>query len=104
MKKFTINGKEYVAKEFDFEMVCDFEEMGLEMADMGNKQMSFLRAYFALCANKNKTIASREIQAHIMNGGTLEELIKVMFEQIENSDFFQNAMKQAEETENSSNQ
>ena len=104
MKTFTINGKEYKAKEFDFEMVCDFEEMGLSMADMDNKQMSFVRAYFAICINKNKTIASREIQQHIMNGGTLEELISVMFEQIENSDFFQNAMKQAENADNSSEQ
>ncbi len=32
MNTFTINEKEYKAKPFDFEMVCDLEDMGIEIS------------------------------------------------------------------------
>ena len=49
MKTFTVNGKEYRAKEFDFNLMCDFEDMGISIADMSKKPMAVVRAYFALC-------------------------------------------------------
>ena len=31
MKRFKINGKEYVAKSFDFNLICDLEDMGVSI-------------------------------------------------------------------------
>ena len=36
---FTVNGKTYKAKPFDFNMVCDLEDMGISMQDASNKPM-----------------------------------------------------------------
>lgn len=98
-KTFTINGNKYKAKEFDFELVCDLEDMGLSIDEMGKKPLSATRSYFALCAGLNKSTAAKEIQNHLIAGGTLEELNNVVSEAIENSDFFQAISKTAEETD-----
>lgn len=35
MNTFTINEKEYKARAFDFELVCDLEDMGIEISEIG---------------------------------------------------------------------
>ena len=102
MKKIIVNGKEYVAKEFTFNLVCDLEEMGYDMENMGNKPMSMVRAYFSLCAGVTEEVAGRELENHIVGGGNFSELSDVMNEQLEKSDFFRNIM-QTEEKETQTN-
>ena len=62
MKTFNVNGKEYKARAFDFNLMCDFEDMGISIAEMTNKPMSVIRAYFALCTGKGKEFAGKEME------------------------------------------
>lgn len=93
MKKIIVNGKEYVAKEFTFNLVCDLEDMGYDLEKMGAKPMTITRAYFALCAGITEEVAGREIEAHIVSGGDISVISNVMHEQMENSDFFRSLNK-----------
>lgn len=96
MNIFTVNGKEYKAKAFDFNLVCDLEDMGISLQEAGNKPMSMVRAYFGLCAGKGKEFAGKEMEAHIIGGGTFDDIMNAMSDEMEKSDFFRNLNKKAE--------
>ena len=98
MKTFTINGISYTAKDFDFNLICDLEDMGVPLEKVQEKPLSMVRGYFALCAGKGNNYAGNEIQAHTVNGGNLEEITNVMSEKMEESDFFR-ALSKTEEKE-----
>lgn len=86
---FTINGKKYTAKPFDFNLVCDLEESGVPISDMKKKPTATARAYFALCYDGDKDDAGTEIEQHMIAGGTLTELMQCMMKEMNASDFFQ---------------
>lgn len=94
---FTINGKRYTAKPFDFNTVCDLEDNGVSLAEMSKKPMSMARAYFALCYNGSKESAGKEIQEHIKAGGDFNDLYTVMGDEMNDSDFFQALNKKQDE-------
>lgn len=96
MRKITINGKNYNAKPFDFNLVCDLEDLGIAIADLGIKPMVTLRAYVALCMGKDLAVAGKEIEKHLAKGGNFDEAIKVMSEEMEASDFFRTLGKEQE--------
>lgn len=96
MNIFTINGKEYRAKAFDFNLICDLEDMGISLQEAGDKPMSMVRAYFGLCAGGGKEFAGKEMEAHIIGGGTFEGIMNAMSDEMEKSDFFRNLNKAAE--------
>ena len=98
MRTFTINGKRYNAKPFDFNTVCDLEDNGVALIEMQKKPMSMARAYFALCFNGSKEDAGKEIEAHVKAGGNFNDLYSVMGDEMNDSDFFQ-ALKKAEDEE-----
>lgn len=99
-KQFTINNKKYNVLPFSFNTMCDLEDMGTPLQMAGKAPTSTLRAYFALCAGIDKDEAGYEIQQHILNGGTLEELSDVFGDELDKSDFFQ-ALNENEETKTS---
>jgi len=39
MKTFTVYGKEYPTKDFDFNMVCDLENQNVSLKEAGKKSM-----------------------------------------------------------------
>lgn len=88
MKTITINGKSYNAKPFDFNMICELEDKGISLEQIQQKPISMIRAYFAICANADSDYAGREISEHIVNGGKLEDVMNVMANEMEDSDFF----------------
>ena len=96
MNTFTVNGTEYNAKPFDFNLVCDLEDMGISLEEMGNKRMSMVRAYFAICAGKGSELAGKELNAHFVGGGKFDDVIEAMSKEMKISDFFQTASKTAE--------
>ncbi len=98
MKTFKVNGKEYTARAFDFNLICDLEDMGISMEDFNRKPMSMVRAYFGLCLNGDTVKAGHEMEQHLINGGKFDDIVAAMQTQMEESDFFR-ALNQTEETE-----
>lgn len=96
MNTFKINGKECNAKPFDFNLVCDLEDMGISLEEAGRKPMSMVRAYLGLCTGKGKEYAGKELEAHITSGGKFDEIMTAMSDEMEKSDFFRNLSKTAE--------
>lgn len=97
MKTFTVNNKEYKAKAFDFNLVCDLEDMGVSMREMNKKQMATTRAYFALCAGMSNEQAGKEMEVHVIAGGNFEEISTALNEEMDKSDFFRALIKTEEE-------
>jgi hypothetical protein len=97
MNTFTVNNKEYNAKPFDFNMICDMEDLGISMEQMTNKPLSMVRAYFSFHIAGGKEVAGKEIEQHIINGGDFNDIIEAMSKEMENSDFFQALSKTAAE-------
>lgn len=97
MRTFTINGKRYTAKPFNFNTVCNLEENGVPLSEMSKKPMSMVRAYFALCAKDSIDNAGEEIEAHVIAGGDFEDIYKVMGDEMNESGFFQALNKKTTE-------
>ncbi len=97
MATFVVNNRKYVAKPVDFNMICDFEDMGLAFSDIERKTTSFIRGYLAFCGNISTEVAGKEIEKHIMNGGTLEDVALALMNEVQNSDFFQALNKKQEQ-------
>lgn len=96
-KKFiTINGKKYTVKGFDFNMVCELEDMGFSIEDMGNKPMGMVRAYAGICMGVDKDLAGIELANHIENGGNFDEILEAISYEVENSGFFRSLNKTEE--------
>ena len=78
---FTLNNRRYEAREFDFNLICDLQEMGiniLDMASMRNNPVTAIRAYASLCIGADKETAGEEIQAHVINGGGFDEILEAI--------------------------
>lgn len=103
MNTFIVNGTEYKAKPFDFNLVCDLEDMGISLEEIGKKRMSAVRAYFAICAGKGKDFAGKELNAHYVNGGKFDNIAEAFNKEMESSDFFQ-ALTKTTETEVTTNE
>ena len=98
-KIFSINGRTYQAKEFDFNLLCDLEDQGLSLEDIEKKPMSLIRSYFMFCSGLSKEDAGKEIEAHIGKGGEFVDVVNVMGEMMNESGFFRSLNKRATEGE-----
>lgn len=100
-RRFTINGKSYVASEITFNSICELEDAGISLSDIEKKPISTVRAYLAVCGNIDNATAGNEIQAHLISGGSLDEIMAVFRDELSDSDFFQalNKTEEAETTE-----
>lgn len=96
----TINGNRYVAKEFDFNMICDLQDMGIDISS--SVKMPLIRAYVASCMEVDKAEAGKELEKHIISFGdaskALAPIVEVIGKKVEESDFF-HALSQTEEEE-----
>lgn len=103
-KTFEINNKKVVAKDFDFNMMADIEEMGMDMDKVFKSPTSSCRAYLAVCLGITKEEAGLEIQEHLKNGGDLQELAVAFANAINNSDFFHQAVAEKSATKKTTKQ
>lgn len=101
-KEIVINGKAYHTKEITFNTVCQFEDMGIPMSEIEEKSIMFIRAYAAMCMDKKADQAGDEIEKHVMNGGSIDELADVLRQAVEESGFFQVLSKRAETADSES--
>ena len=97
---FVINKVSYVAKPFDFDMVCELEDMGVTFERIDKMPMSLIRAYFAICAGIPKEQAALLIQNHMVNGGKIDDITEAMAKEMNDSDFFR-ALSEKQEQEDS---
>lgn len=92
-----INGKTYRAAEMTFNNVCRMEEMDAPVT-LGQKvSFSLIRGYAALCMNTSKENAGEELEKHVLNGGSMDELYEAMAEAIDTSDFFRKMSEDKEQ-------
>ena len=98
--RFVVDKVSYTAKPFDFEMVCELEDMGVTFERIEKMPMSLIRAYFAICAGVSKEEASDIIQRHLMSGGKMDDISEPMAKEMNDSDFFR-AISENKEQETS---
>ena len=72
---FTVNGRKYIGRVFDFNTAADLDFMGLSVSDFGKKNLAMARAYLALYNGNDVEWAGREIQAHIVNTPIMPPII-----------------------------
>ena len=78
MRTFILNEKEYKVKPFDFNMVCEFEDLGISMNALATKPTVAIRAYIAICGNIDLEEAGKQISEHIINGGNLNSVTEAL--------------------------
>lgn len=88
METITINGNVYKAKELDFNFLCDLSDAGIGIEEIDTKILSATRVYIASCMGVKPEIAGNEINAHIIKGGDLKDVVEVFSEKANESDFF----------------
>lgn len=88
MKNFEINGKKYVTKDFDFNLVCDLADRGVDISKSLGNPLALVRAYVSICSGLPMETAGKEIQEHIINGGNINDIMGIISNEIDKSDFF----------------
>ena len=95
--RFTVNKVTYTAKPFDFDLVCDLEDMGVTFERIDKMPMSLIRAYFAICADVSKEQAAELIQKHLIDGGKIDDITEPMAKEMNDSDFFRSLSQKEDE-------
>ena len=98
-RKFTINGKEYEGAKYNYNTSCAFEEMGVQVSEIGKKPQSVLRAYLAISSGMDLEEAGAEIEEHIIAGGTLTDISNVFAKELSESGFFKSLLQSVQEEE-----
>lgn len=88
INRFTVNGKTYVARPFNFFMVTRLSKLGIPIQKMGDMGEALINAYFAICADVDEEESARLIEKHIINGGDLDDITDAMAKEMNDSDFF----------------
>lgn len=95
----TLNNKVYKAKEIDFNFICELGMNGVDLQDMDKKIFPAIRIYLAYCmGTDNINLAGNELEKHLVNGGSFEEIADVFREKAETSDFFRAMAKESNES------
>lgn len=91
MSYVIINGNRYDITEMDFDAVCELEEAGVNIlgTDRNNMKLATMaRGLTAWIMGVDVQTASRELEAHIANGGNIVDIISRTTEAMQKSGFF----------------
>ena len=88
MKEVTINGKKVVVKPVDFNAICELSDLGFDFESGRAKTFTTLRAVVAYNLGVSAEEAGKEIEQHVVGGGSFEDIIPLV-EAVTESDFFQ---------------
>lgn len=95
-----INGKSYQIPEITFNTMCDLEAIGVSLEKISQKPLMTIRGFLCVAMGQDPQAAGRELEEHLKNGGSFEEIIKEISTALMNSGFFQalaeNRRKQGE--------
>lgn len=88
-KNIIINSKDYKLKEIDFNAVCELGKLGLRITDKDclNDTFNVIRSSFAFHSGLQLDLAGKELEEHLMNGGSFDDFTPLI-ETLGNSDFF----------------
>lgn len=81
-----INGKDYNLGEITFKTMCDLENMGINVSNMMDKPMNTILA-FATIAIGDKQVAEREMNEHLINGGSFDSIVQSIQEAMNEAGF-----------------
>lgn len=101
MSYVIINNNRYEIPEINFDAICELEERGVNLLSMDKNKpniATITRGLVAWIMNTDVKNASREIEAHISNGGDIAEVFTIVSDVIQNSGFFgRNRQKQPQD-------
>lgn len=83
-----INGKQYDAPALNFGAMCTLEKWGLQIGDLSSRPLGFLAGFVALAIGGDLTAGQAAIDAHLENGGNLEEISDALNKAVDESGFF----------------
>lgn len=86
--KMKINGKDITAKPLDFNSVLEMQDMGGDIFAFSKKPFAVIRAYLAYCAGIDEVTAGDELEAHLVGGGDLAEIISAFVTECNDCAFF----------------
>lgn len=92
-----INGVEYKNVPITFNVLCQLESLGVSITDMESHLMSAARAYASICMKKSVDAVGEIIEQHVINGGSVKDIIAPFAEEVEKSDFFQKMLARAKD-------
>lgn len=101
MATFRLANEDITVRPITYEALCVFEQYGVSLLSgtIDDKNFSMLRAYVAYCANVPTRVASDMIERHVMGGGDIQELFKVLIDEVNGSSFFQALVQRTEATQ-----
>lgn len=84
----TVNGKSYTIPEITFNTMCDLETNGVSLEKIGQKPLATIRGFLCVAMGQTLETAGRELEEHLKNGGSFEEIIGAISQAINDSGFF----------------
>ena len=105
MTKFNIGSKEFQFPEMDMNFIIDIGEYGVDFDDFFSQKSIFkvLRAVIAMAGGISLQEAGAEVQAAVLNQ-EFDTIVEAYQEALESSGFFQEILKQAEESQGTEDQ
>lgn len=93
-----LNGKEYKIPEITFDTVCELEDAGISLTDIGKpkkKVMSIVRAFVKLATGFENEQVSELIEEHLASGGSFDGIFEEINKAMAESRFFQKMAERA---------
>lgn len=83
-----INNTEYTAPTLNFGDMCKLEQWGLQIGDLSSRPLGFLAGFVGLAIGGDLDAGQAAIDAHLENGGSLDDLTDSLNKAVEASGFF----------------
>ena len=90
MEKLTVNGKVYPVKELTWKFLVILDKEGIDVERVSG--VAALNMFVAYCGDMTPQEAEEEINAHVLNGGNLNELVDTYNKALTDSGFFRRVL------------
>ena len=97
-REIEINGRKFKAAEITFGTIRKLSQLGVDFNHLGKNMFTLVNAYVQVSTRLSEEAVDEMIQQHILKGGSLEDILKVFQEELDDSDFFQ-ALAKTEQKE-----
>lgn len=89
LREIEIAGRKIFCAELTFGTVRKMRNMGVDFDHLDADPFTLANAYIRISARASEDVADALIQKHIVDGGTLDEIIEAFGQALDESDFFQ---------------